>query len=62
MTTMTDHEIKVMFSKKILQMEDKSAEMVLRTIMFRSGNLINWQDAYETAVVFMPELKSYVPE
>ena len=62
---MTDHEIKVMFSKEILRQirfGDISAEMCLRRILFSEGNDINWQKAYEVAVEEMPELKNYKPE
>lgn len=56
---MTDFEIKRMFSTEIIHSSDASADMIIRTILFRNGNQIDWQKAYETALMFMPELKNY---
>ena len=53
---MTDQEIKVLFSRKILQMDDKAKEGVLRYILFCTKNVIDWQEAYDVAVTNMPEL------
>ena len=58
---MTDFEIKRMFSTEIIHLSDASAEMVIRTVLFRNDNQIDWQKAYETALLFMPELKNYRP-
>ena len=59
---MTDMEIKAMFSTEILKMEDKSAEMVIRTLLFENDNRIDWQKAHDVALTFMPELHYYKPE
>lgn len=40
---MTDMEIKTMFSTEILKMEDKSAEIIIRTLLFDNDNRIDWQ-------------------
>ena len=54
---MTDQQIKELFSKKILNMQDKAAETVLRTVLFGTRqNNIDWQDAYRIALITMPEL------
>lgn len=59
---MTDQEIKIMFSRKILPREDKAKEDILRYILFGTHNTIDWQEAYEVAMTNMPELKIYKPE
>ena len=59
---MTDKEIKVMFSREILVMQDKAKEDTLRYILFATKNEINWQEAYEVAINNMPELKNYKNE
>lgn len=59
---MTDNQIKTMFSKEILKINDKSAERCLREVLFNNNNKIDWQDAYRTALHCMPELKNYKPE
>lgn len=59
---MTDMEIKTMFSTEILKMEDKSAEMIIRTLLFDNDNRIDWQKAHDVALTFMPELRHYKPE
>lgn len=59
---MTDMEIKVMFSTEILKMKDKSAEMIIRTLLFENDNKIDWQKAHDVALTFMPELHHYKPE
>ena len=58
---MTDFEIKRMFSTEIIHLSDASAEMVIRTVLFRNDNQIDWQKAYAIALLFMPELKNYRP-
>ena len=45
---MTEQDIKVMFSKYVLEMPDKAKE----------HNTIDWQEAYEVMMTNMPELKS----
>jgi len=59
-TQLSDQEIKEMFSKEILQMSDKSAEYVLRKVLF--SNNIDWQKAYQIALEQMPELTLYRPD
>lgn len=59
---MTDQQIRVLFSRKVLEFEDAAAEMCIRRILFSEGNNINWQRAYEVALEEMPELKNYKAE
>ena len=53
---MTDQKIKELYSRKILQMEDKAKENVLRSILFSTKNKIDWQEAHTVALTNMPEL------
>lgn len=59
---MTDQQIKIMFSKEILKINDAAAEMCIRKILFAEENAIDWQKAYEIALEWMPELENYKPE
>ena len=59
---MTDHQIKVMFSKEILKFGHTPEEVCIRRILFSGNNKIDWQDAYRMALHDMPELKNYKPE
>ena len=55
---MTNDNIKIMIAREIIDvMNDQSAADVLRCILFMRENKINWQKAYEDAMVYMPELK-----
>ena len=53
---MTDQEIRVLLSTKVLNLQDKAAEFVIRKILFSEKNKIDWQNAYKVALKFMPEL------
>jgi len=55
---MTEQDIKVMFSKYVLEMPDKAKEDTLRYVLFGTHNTIDWQEAYEVMMTNMPELKS----
>lgn len=59
---MTDQEIKIMFSRKVLVIQDKSVESTLRYILFGTHNTIDWQEAYQVALTNMPELINYKPD
>ena len=57
---MNPQKIKTMLNVEILnRMNDQSAAMVLKNILFSENNNINWEEAYEFMMVFMPELKQY---
>ena len=57
---MNTQEIKTMLNVEILnRMNDQSAAMVLKNILFNENNNINWEEAYELMMDFMPELKQY---
>ena len=57
---MNTNKIKTMLDTEILnRMNDSSAARVLKNILFNSSNNINWIEAYELMMVFMPELKTY---
>lgn len=54
---MNTQKIKKMLDVEILnRMNDRSAAMVLKNILFGENN-INWEEAYELMMTFMPELK-----
>ena len=57
---MNTQKIKIMLNAEILnRMNDQSAAMVLKNILFNENNNINWEEAYEQMMTFMPELKQY---
>lgn len=57
---MNTQKIKTMLNVEILnRMNDQSAAMVLKNILFSENNNINWEEAYELIMTFMPELKTY---
>ena len=56
---MTDQEIKILFSRKVLDMKDKAKEDTLRYILLSTHNKIDWQEAYLVLMNNMPELKCY---
>lgn len=57
---MNTQKIKKMLDVEILnRMNDRSAAMVLKNILFNENNNINWGEAYEFMITFMPELKQY---
>lgn len=57
---MNPQKIKTMFNVEILnRMNDQSAVAVLKNILFSENNNINWKEAYELMMEFMPELKQY---
>ena len=56
---MTDQEIKVLFSRRVLDMKDKAKEDTLRYILFSTHNKIDWQEAYLVLMNNMPELRYY---
>ena len=51
---LTDDQIKVIFSRYILGNNPMST--VIRGTIFNENNKINWQDAFENACIYMPEL------
>ena len=53
---MTDNQIQIIFSRYILGNNPMST--VIRGIIMRTTNFIDWQDAFENACVYMPELLS----
>ena len=54
---MTDQEIKILFSRKVLNLEDRAKEAILRHILLCTyNNVIDWQDAYRVMIANMPEL------
>ena len=57
---MNEKKIKTMLNVEILnRMNDQSAAAVLKNILFNENNNINWEEAYELMMEFMPELKQY---
>ena len=57
---MNPQKIKTMFNVEILnRMNDQSAAMVLKNILFNENNNINWEETYGLMMEFMPELKQY---
>ena len=51
---LTDDQIKVIFSRYILGNNPMS--IVVRGTIFNANNKIDWQDAFENACIYMPEL------
>ena len=57
---MNPQKIKTMLNVEILnRMNDQSAAAVLKDILFNENNNIDWEEAYELMMEFMPELKQY---
>lgn len=57
---MNPQKIKTMLNVEILNIiNDQSAAMVLKNILFNENNNINWEEAYGLMRTFMPELKQY---
>ena len=57
---MNPQKIKTMLNVELLnRMNDQSAAMVLKNILFNENNNINWEEAYKLMMEFMPELKQY---
>ena len=55
---MNDKKIQTMLNVEILnRMNDKSAASVLKNILFNPNNHIDWNEAYQLMMAFMPELK-----
>ena len=58
--TMNEKKIQTMLNVEILnRMNDKGAVSVLKNILFNPDNNINWNEAYQLMMCFMPELKTY---
>lgn len=56
---MNENKIKGMLNVEILnRMNDGSASAVLKNILFSDKNNIDWNEAYELMMAFMPELKT----
>ena len=57
---MNEKKIQTMLNMEILNiMNDKGAASVLKNILFNPNNNINWNEAYQLMMYFMPELKTY---
>ena len=57
---MNTKKIQTMLNVEILnKMNDGAAADVLKNILFNSNNNINWEEAYELMMAFMPELKMF---
>ena len=53
---MTDLQVKILITTEILdKMNDKSAANALRDILFDPKNEINWNNALQSVVKYMPE-------
>lgn len=58
---MTDSEIKILVSKKLLKnINDYALQTVLRRVLFFEENKIDWQDFYEQIKEQMPEFERSV--
>lgn len=56
---MNEQKIQTMLNVEILnRMNDGSASAVLKNILFNDKNNIDWNEAYELMMTFMPELKT----
>lgn len=57
---MNEKKIQTMLNVEILnRMSDKSAASILKSILFNPDNNINWNEAYQFMMAFMPKLKTY---
>lgn len=53
-------KIQTMLNVEILNgMNDRGAASVLKSILFSPDNKINWNEAYELMIGYMPELKRF---
>lgn len=57
---MSEQEIKNIFSRKVLNIEDKAKEETLRYVLFGTHNKIDWQEAYNVMITNMPELNKTI--
>ena len=56
---MNEKKIQTMLNVEILnRMNDQSAAMVLKNILFNPDNRIDWNEVYELMMAFMPELNT----
>ena len=56
---MNEKKIQTMLNVEILnRMNDKSAASVLKNILFNPDNRIDWNEAYQLMMAFMPELNT----
>ena len=56
---MNEKKIQTMLNVEILnRMNDKSAASVLKNILFNPNNHIDWNEAYQLMMAFMPELNT----
>lgn len=56
---MNEQKIQTMLNVEILnRMNNGSASAVLKNILFNDKNNIDWNEAYELMMAFMPELKT----
>lgn len=56
---MNEKKIQTMLNVEILnRMNDKSAASVLKNILFNPDNNIDWREAYQLMMEFMPELNT----
>lgn len=56
---MNEKKIQTMLNVEILnRMNDYAASSVLRNVLFSPDNNINWEEAYQLMMTFMPELKT----
>ena len=56
---MNEKKIQTMLNVEILnRMNDKSAASVLKNILFNPDNNIDWSEAYQLMMEFMPELNT----
>lgn len=56
---MNEKKIQTMLNVEILnRMNDKSAASVLKNILFNPDNHIDWNEAYQLMMAFMPELNT----
>ena len=52
-------KIQTMLNVEILnRMNDYAASSVLRNVLFSPNNNVNWEEAYQLMMTFMPELKT----
>jgi hypothetical protein len=55
MENMTEQEIKALLSTKVLNLQDKAKETILRNIIFSLTSNIDWQLVLKLIYNYMPE-------
>lgn len=53
---LSDNEIQILLSEKVLTFSDHSKQIIIRQIIFSLSENIDWQKVYSLILDYMPEL------